>query len=222
MIGLVSSRRILVIEDDAKTAASIEMYLRHAGYSVDVSATGDDGLARARDVEPDLVLLDLMLPGLSGFDVCRRIREHSAAPVIMLTARSDEDDKLRGLELGADDYVTKPFSPRELVARVTAVLRRGRTLHRDADVVLDAAARELTVRGGRVALTAAEFDIMHALIRSPGRVFTRAELLRGDDALDRTVDAHVKNLRRKIEDDRTNPQRIVTVFGIGYKYVPGS
>jgi len=217
----VRARRILIVEDDAKTSASIEMYLRHEGYRTDVARTGDEGLARARQHAPDLVILDLMLPGKNGLEVCSALRTESKMPVIMLTARSTEDDKLIGLESGADDYVTKPFSPRELVARVRAVLRRAEPAD-DApltagDLVLDRAKHEVVVRGASVSLTAAEFRLLETLMRSPGRVFTRDELVEG--GLDRTVDVHIKNLRRKLEVDRTNPARIVTVFGVGYKFV---
>ena len=213
-------RRVLVIEDDAKTGAALEMYLRHAGYRVSLARSGDEGLERVRTERPDLIVLDLMLPGLSGIDVCRTVRGESDVPIIMLTARSTEEDKLRGLAIGADDYVTKPFSPREVVARVATVLRRSRVLREDGGLVLDAEAREVTVRGEKVPLTASEFEILETLLRAPGRVFRRDELLRGEESLDRTVDVHIKNLRRKIEDDRTRPTRIVTVFGVGYKYVP--
>lgn len=219
----MSVRRILVIEDDPKTSASIEMYLRHGGYRVDVATNGDDGLERARRDHPDLIVLDLMLPGMSGLEICRALREASSAvPIIMLTARSTEEDKLRGLNLGADDYLTKPFSPRELVARVAAVLRRSPPVQDHGELALDHDRREVTLRGQPVALTAAEFRILETLLRWPGRVFTREELIPSEEALDRTVDAHIKNLRRKIEDDRANPTRIVTMFGVGYKYVPGS
>ncbi|HEY4642865.1 MAG TPA: response regulator transcription factor [Thermoanaerobaculia bacterium] len=215
------ARRILIVEDDPKTSASIEMYLRHDGYRTDIARTGDEGLARARQQPPDLVILDLMLPGRNGLEVCAALRAESRLPVIMLTARSTEDDKLVGLESGADDYVTKPFSPRELVARVRAVLRRAEPADEAplvaGDVTLDRTAHEVIVRGESVALTAAEFRLLETLMRSPGRVFTRDELVEG--GLDRTVDVHIKNLRRKIEIDRTNPARIVTVFGVGYKFV---
>ena len=217
----VRARRILIVEDDAKTSASIEMYLRHEGYRTDVARTGDEGLARARQQQPDLVILDLMLPGRNGLEVCAALRVESKLPIIMLTARSTEDDKLIGLESGADDYVTKPFSPRELVARVRAVLRRAEPADEEplvaGDVTLDRATREVIVRGASVPLTAAEFRLLETLMRAPGRVFTRDELVEG--GLDRTVDVHIKNLRRKIEIDRANPTRIVTVFGVGYKFV---
>jgi len=214
-------RRILIVEDDPKTSASIEMYLRHEGYRTDVARSGDEGLARARQQAPDLVILDLMLPGKNGLEVCGALRVESKLPIIMLTARSTEDDKLIGLESGADDYVTKPFSPRELVARVRAVLRRAEPAGEEpltaGNIVLDRETREVNVRGTSVALTAAEFRLLETLMRSPGRVFTRDELVEG--GLDRTVDVHIKNLRRKIELDRANPARIVTVFGTGYKFV---
>jgi DNA-binding response OmpR family regulator len=225
--AVARARRILIVEDDAKTAASVDMYLRHDGFRTDVARSGPEALDKAKAGKPDLIILDLMLPGLGGLDVCRTLRAGSAVPIIMLTARSTEHDKLLGLELGADDYVTKPFSPRELVARVRVVLRR-LELPDDkivaGDLVLDPAARELVVRGEPVALTAAEFRLVETLMRAPGRVFTRDELMQralGEsyDRLDRTIDVHIKNVRKKIEVDRANPRRIVTVFGLGYKFV---
>ena len=223
--------RILIVEDDPKTSASIEMYLRHDGFRTDIARTGDEGLKFARDRKPQLIVLDVMLPGMSGIDVCRTLRSESRVPIVMLTARSTEEDKLRGLEIGADDYVTKPFSPRELVARVRAVLRRS-----DApaeapvaagDVVIDFESREVQVAGKIIEVTAAEFRLIETFVSAPGRVFSRDELMRrvfGDsyEGLDRTIDVHVKNLRAKIEDDRANPRRIVTVFGVGYKFAPVS
>ena len=217
------SRRILVVEDDSKTSASLELYLRHAGFEPQVARTGDEGLSRAQREQPDAVILDVMLPGLNGLEICRALRESaSKVPIIILTARSTEDDKLRGLDLGADDYVTKPFSPRELVARVNAVLRRSDTTTRiaDGDLAIDIDGHEVTLQGQSVTLTAAEFRLLTRLARSPNRVFKRDELIDDSEALDRTVDVHVKNLRRKIESDRANPKRIVTVVGVGYKYVP--
>jgi DNA-binding response OmpR family regulator len=224
-VEVTSVRRILVVEDDPKTGASIELYLRHAGFETTLARTGTDGLAHARGARPDAIVLDLMLPGVNGLEICRALRAESNVPIIILTARSTEDDKLRGLDLGADDYVTKPFSPRELVARVNAVLRRSTSEMRastpiiDGVLVVDEAAHQVTLRGAAVPLTAAELRILARLLAAPNRVFTREELL-GGDALDRTVDVHIKNLRRKIEDDRTSPTRIVTVTGVGYKYVP--
>lgn len=221
------ARRILIVEDDPKTAASVDMYLRHDGFRTDVARSGPEALDRARAGKPDLIVLDLMLPGLGGLEVCKALRAESAVPIIMLTARSTEDDKLLGLELGADDYITKPFSPRELVARVRVVLRRSEPPEHKivaGDVVLDPASRELVVRGEPIALTAAEFRLVETLMRAPGRVFTRDELMQrafGEsyDRLDRTIDVHIKNVRKKIEIDRARPTRIVTVFGLGYKFV---
>jgi len=225
--GVTRARRILIVEDDPKTAAAVELYLRHDGFRTEIARSGNEALDRARASRPDLVVLDVMLPGLSGLDVCRALRRDSPVPIILLSARSTEDDKLVGLDLGADDYVTKPFSPRELVARVRVVLRRGAPADDRivaGDLVLDRAACTLTVRGAPVALTAAEFRLLDALMRAPGRVLSRDELMQralGDacDRLDRTVDVHIKNLRKKIEIDRARPTRIVTVFGLGYKFV---
>jgi DNA-binding response OmpR family regulator len=221
------ARRILIVEDDAKTAASVDIYLRHDGFRTELARSGTEALHKARDGKPDLIVLDLMLPGIGGIELCRTLRAESAVPIIMLTARSTEHDKLLGLEIGADDYITKPFSPRELVARVRVVLRRlepPQDKIGSGDLVLDPAARELVVRGETVALTAAEFRLVEILVRAPGRVFSRDELMQrafGDshDRLDRTIDVHIKNLRKKIEADRSNPTRIVTVFGLGYKFV---
>jgi DNA-binding response OmpR family regulator len=230
---MARSHRILIVEDEPKTAAAIEIYLRHGGFRTELARSGPEALHKARDGTPDLIVLDVMLPGLSGIEVCRTLRSESAVPIILLTARSTEHDKLLGLELGADDYVTKPFSPRELVARVRVVLRRlvpakDKIDKTDkisvGDLVLDAAAREVVVRGAPVALTAAEFRLVEAFMRAPGRVFSRDELMQrafggSYDGLDRTIDVHIKNVRKKIEADRANPKRIVTVFGLGYKLV---
>jgi len=229
----VKPQTILIIEDDLKTGASVDLYLRHDGFKTELARTGTEGLDRARSSRPDLIVLDLMLPGIDGIEICRTLRGESAVPIIMLTARSTEEDKLRGLDLGADDYVTKPFSPRELVARVRAVLRRAESgeappaLIRSGDLVLDTGTRQVMVRGEEVSLTAAEFRLLEVFLSAPGRVFTRDDLVRrvlGEDyeGLDRTIDVHVKNLRRKVEPDRANPTRIVTVFGVGYKFVPGA
>ncbi|TMQ13267.1 MAG: response regulator transcription factor [Deltaproteobacteria bacterium] len=200
------------------------MYLRHGGFRTAIARTGTEALDKARE-PPDLIVLDLMLPDVGGLDICKVLRASSHVPIIMLTARSTEDDKLLGLELGADDYITKPFSPRELVARVRVVLRRFEPVADTlvcGDLALDPETRELRVRGVPVALTAAELRILEALLRAPGRVFSRDELVQrafgsSYNALDRTIDVHIKNLRKKIEDDRANPKRIVTVFGLGYK-----
>lgn len=216
---------VLVVEDDPRTSASVALYLRHAGYEVVQAADGVAALQAAVDCRPALVVLDLMLPGVDGIDVCRTLRRTTNVPVIMLTAKALEEDKLRGLESGADDYVTKPFSPRELVARVSAVLRRarpGRRSIRIGDVVIDLDRRRVRRGSAEVQVTPTEFRLLEALATSPGRAFTRAELAErafGHDheALDRTIDVHVMNLRRKLEADTRRPRVIVTVFGIGYR-----
>ena len=220
-------RRILVVEDDAKTAATLRLYLEHAGFEVAVAGTGPEALKRQREKPFDLMLLDVMLPEVDGLAVCRAMRAESGVATILVTARTTEADKLEGLGAGADDYVTKPFSPREVVARVRAVLRRtGKETTAperlaSASIALDLASREASVRGRPVALTRAEFNLLAAFVRAPGRVFSRQDLAArafGPDyeALDRTLDAHVMRLRRKIER-RGDPPLIVTVHGIGYK-----
>ncbi len=220
--------RILIVEDEPKTAATLRLYLEHGGFAVNVAADGAAGLRLAREQRPDLIVLDGMLPEIDGLAVCRALRSESDVPIVLLTARTTEEDKLRGLQLGADDYVTKPFSPREVVARIRAVLRRSRREDADAKgilrtrhVLVDLDRREASVRGRPVLLPPAEFAILAALARSPGRAFTREELVRrafgpAYEGLDRTVDAHVMRLRRKIEDPGGEPL-VVTVFGVGYK-----
>jgi DNA-binding response OmpR family regulator len=221
--------RILIVEDDPRTSASVALYLRHAGYEVDVASNGTEALERAASRPPDLLVLDVMLPGVDGIEVCRTLRARSDVAIIMLTARTVEEDRLRGLEAGADDYVTKPFSPRELVARVGAVLRRARPARAPVhigDVEIDPLLREVR-RGGRpVPVTATEFKLLEVLLSVPGRAFTRDELAErafghDHDALERTIDAHIMNLRRKLERDRARPAVIVTVFGTGYRLGAG-
>ncbi|GAA3941403.1 response regulator transcription factor [Actinomadura viridis] len=224
--------RVLVVDDDPTVAEVVARYLVRDGHRVECAADGRDGLRRALEDPPDLVVLDLMLPGLSGLEVCRRLRETSPVPIVMLTALGEETDRLAGLETGADDYVTKPFSPRELALRVRSVLRRTRgvvapagtgTL-RDGDLTLDARAHEAELRGAPLSLTAREFDLLAFLMRHPRRAFTRDELLErvwgwsfGDTS---TVTVHTRRLREKVEDDPTAPRRIVTVWGVGYRYEP--
>lgn len=219
--------RVVVIEDDAVVAETLALYLEHAGFSVAASDNGVTGLKLALEPEVALVILDLMIPGLTGHEVCRRLRASSAVPIIMLTARASEDDRVAGLELGADDYVPKPFSPREVVARVQALLRR--TPPQPAppapivvgDLELDLWAHQARVGGRAVALTPTEFKLLEVLGRSPGRVFSREELLArafgpGYDGLDRTVDVHITNLRRKLEPGR-QPRYLLTEHGVGYR-----
>jgi DNA-binding response OmpR family regulator len=219
---------VLVVDDEQQIAHIARDYLQHAGYTVIVASDGPAALSLARARQPDLVVLDLALPGLDGVEVARTLRRESNVPIIMLTARVDESDRLLGLELGADDYITKPFSPRELVARVKAVLRRvdtraasGDVLH-VADLTLDVPRLKATRRGTPIELTPTEFQLLATLARQPGRVFTRAQLLdavRGMevDSFERAIDAHVKNIRRKLEVDSRKPRYLLTVYGMGYK-----
>jgi len=219
---------ILIVDDEPKIVQLARDYLTHAGFTVLTAVDGNAALAIARTAKPDLIVLDLALPDLDGLDVTRTLRKESTVPIIMLTARNEESDKLVGLELGADDYVTKPFSPKELVARVRAVLRRwesarvaGDTL-RVRDLTLDLPRMQATMGTRLVELTPTEFQLLATLAKYPGRVFTRAQLL---DALhgvafesyERAIDAHVKNIRRKIEPDPRRPQYLLSVYGVGYK-----
>ncbi len=219
---------VLVVEDDRKTADLLKLYLEKAEYQVRIAYDGAEALEHAHRKGPDLVILDLMLPSVDGLDVCHILRAESDVPIIMLTARTTEDDKLVGLDSGADDYVTKPFSPRELLARVRAVLRRageepgGPGQLNAGDVVVDLIRHEVFVAGRRVHLTPREFAVLAVLARSPGRAFTRGQLVGRAfgyefDGLERTLDAHVANLRRRIEPDPAHPRYVVTVQGVGYK-----
>lgn len=225
-------KTILIVEDEREIARMVQTYLIREGYRVEVAFSGEDGWSMFRALHPDLVLLDLMLPGMHGLEVARRIRQEGGTPIIMLTARSEEADRVAGLEMGADDYIVKPFSLRELAARVRAVLRRteGGTapeVIRTGDLTVDLAAREARLRQTLLELTPTEFDLLAFLARHPGRVFTRRELLealqeRTYATLPRTVDSHVKNLRHKIEPDPENPTYILTVHGVGYKFRPAA
>jgi two-component system alkaline phosphatase synthesis response regulator PhoP len=218
---------ILVVDDEPKITQLVRDYLERAGFAVVTAGDGREALMRARTEQPDLVVLDLGLPRLDGLDVTRQLRRDVDVPIIMLTARDDETDKLVGLELGADDYVTKPFSPRELVARVRAVLRRRDRAGTDdvlraGDLVLDVPRMRLEVAGRPIELTATEFQLLAAMARQPGRVFTRAQLLDAIhgvafESYERAIDAHVKNLRRKIELEPHDPRHLLTVYGVGYR-----
>jgi len=222
-------KQILVVEDERRIAQIVRDYLDRAGYRVTIASSGPEALAAARAGLPDLIVLDLGLPQMDGLDVTRKLRKDSNVPIIMLTARVDESDKLIGLELGADDYVTKPFSPKELVARVRTVLRRTEAapepnaVIRAGDVTLDRPRMQAKVEDRALDLTPTEFELLATLARQPGRVFTRAQLLdsiRGVqlESFDRAIDAHIKNLRRKLEPDTRNPKYVLTVHGIGYKF----
>lgn len=226
---------VLLVDDDEKTLHLVSVYLEREGYAVAIATNGYDALSLARSLLPSLIVLDLMLPGLTGIEVCEILRSETNPFIIMLTARTTEQDKLLGLDAGADDYVSKPFSPRELTARVRAVLRRmshtnGEAKDKDialGDLRLNVAQRHVSVAERVIALTPIEFRLLHILASNAGRVFSREELIErafGYDyeGLDRTVDAHVKNLRRKIEPDRDQPLYIKTKFGEGYYCEPGS
>jgi DNA-binding response OmpR family regulator len=241
-----NQRQVLVVEDDANTTDIVKAYLEKAGYNVLTAHDGDEGLAAARYYSPDLILLDLLLPGVSGADICRTLRRESAIPIIMLTALSTEQDKLNGLDLGADDYLTKPFSPRELVARVRAVLRRAPedkpppdpNLLTFGDLSVDLEQCTIHRSGQEIRVTPTEFRILSVLVREPGRVFSRSQLVEQSmgynyEGLERTVDVHVLKLRRKLEQgsdppgsnrpgsnrpDLKHQEYIHTVYGMGYKF----
>jgi len=229
---MTTTPRVLIIEDDPNVAEVVSRYLEREGYAVDTSADGLEGLEQALADPPDLVVLDLMLPSLGGLDVCRRLRAKVPVPVIMLTARGEEVDRIAGLELGADDYVAKPFSPRELTARVKAVLRRatGAVSAEEVEVLragnleVDPVAHEARVDGQLVMLTAREFDLLVHFMRNPRRAFRREELLAdvwgfsyGDTS---TVTVHVRRLREKVEADPSAPRHVCTVWGVGYRFEP--
>jgi DNA-binding response OmpR family regulator len=225
----MARRTVLVVDDDVKTVELVQLYLSRDGHSVLTAYDGIEALRLARENRPDLIVLDLMLPDIDGLEVCRILRNESDVPVIMLTARTTDEDKLKGLGLGADDYVTKPFSPKELAARVRAVLRRLPGEPRPAEIKhgelsMDFAKYEAWFAGRPLDLTTVEFRLLGVLAREPGRVFSRAGLI--EEALgydfqgfDRTIDVHVLNLRRKLEPDPNRPTYIKTVYGVGYKFV---
>lgn len=222
---------ILVVDDESRIVKLARDYLEKAGFRVINAADGGSALAAARRDRPDLIVLDLMLPGMDGLDVARTLRRESDVPIIMLTARVEETDRLIGLELGADDYITKPFSPRELVARVRTVLRRARGslvqpgIVSVADLEIDLEGHRLTRAGVPVKLSRIEFNLLSILAQHPGQTFTRAQLLDrlhgiAFEGYDRSIDAHIKNLRRKLEPDPAEPRYVVTVYGIGYQFNP--
>jgi DNA-binding response OmpR family regulator len=227
---VISGQRVLVVDDEPHIRTVLRGYLEADGFAVTEAVDGDAALAAVHADAPDLILLDIMLPGMDGLEVLRRLRTFSAAYVILVTARTEEVDKLVGLGVGADDYVTKPFSPREVLARVKAVLRRGRaaqpddSLLRFAGLTVDPAAREVIADGAPVTLSSLEFDLLAALAAAPGRVFSRAQLLErvwgydfyGDE---RVVDVHIRSLRARLGDDANDPHLIATVRGAGYKFV---
>ncbi len=223
----MTSKRVLVVDDDIKTVELVKLYLNRDGYKVLTAYDGVEGLRMAREGHPNLVVLDLMLPGLDGLQVCRILRTESDVPIIMLTAKTTEQDRLTGLDLGADDYVTKPFSPKELAARVRVVLRRlpgerGPDQINCGELTVNFLRHEASLAGRPLNLTTVEFKLLGVLAKEPGRVFSRGELIEkalGYDfeGFDRTIDVHILNLRRKLEADPSHPRYVKTVYGAGYK-----
>jgi DNA-binding response OmpR family regulator len=224
--------RVLVVDDDTTVRDVVRRYLEHAGYEVELAGDGEMALKLMSAREPDIVVLDLMLPGIDGIEVCRRVRQRGSTPVVMLTALGEEEDRIAGLQIGADDYVTKPFSPRELVLRVESVLRRVgerssvRGAVTDGDLVVDSTEHAATLGGRRLALTAREFDLLRFFLSHPGQAFSRDKLLQrvwgwsfGDQS---TVTVHVRRLREKVETDPTHPVRLATVWGVGYRWEPAT
>jgi two-component system, OmpR family, alkaline phosphatase synthesis response regulator PhoP len=223
----MAGKKVLVVDDDAKTVELVKLYLNRDGYRVITAYNGTDALKMAREEHPDLIVLDLMLPGINGLDICRILREESDVPIIMLTALTTDDDRLKGLDYGADDYMTKPFSPRELAARVRAVLRRlpgerGPEKIQHGDLMVDFLKHEAYIESKPLNLTPIEFKILGALVKEPGRVFSRAQIIENAlghdfDSFDRTIDVHILKLRRKLEPEPHHPRFIKTIYGAGYK-----
>jgi DNA-binding response OmpR family regulator len=225
-------KRILVVDDEARLVSLVRGYLEGEGYDVASAGDGRAALILTRQFSPDLIVLDLMMPEMDGWEFLRLLRRESNTPVIMLTARVEEADRIAGLEMGADDYLTKPFSPRELMARVRAVLRRTQPSEaglpdvlRAGDLQLDQTGHTVREKGRDIELTPMEFDLLAVLMRHPGRAFSRLELLEQTqgyayDGYERTVDVHIKNLRKKLEEDSAQPRYVLTVFGVGYRFNP--
>jgi len=222
--------RVLLVDDDVELCELVSEYLGGEGFEIEVTHNGNDGLARAQEGRHDLVILDVMMPGLTGFEVLRRLRGSSSVPVLMLTARGEDVDRIVGLEMGADDYLAKPFNPRELAARMRAILRRASAAPETGDriavddVVVDLGTRAVTVRGEEIALTGVEFSLLESLVRSAGNVvsrdgLSRSALFRKASAFDRSLDVHISNLRRKLGPGQGGGERIKTVRGSGYQYV---
>jgi two-component system alkaline phosphatase synthesis response regulator PhoP len=222
-------KKVLIVDDDVKIVKILKIYLQQDGCEVHTALDGNEALRLAREKHPDVIILDLLLPGINGYEVCKTLREESEVPIIMLTARTDEQDRIKGLDLGADDYVIKPFSPREIAARVRAVLRRvpgpGHVPEelKLGSLKIDFVRHEVSLDGKDIALTPTEFKLLGIIARSPRKVFSRAELIDqifdyDFDSFEHTIETHIRNLRRKIEPDPGNPKYVVTVFGVGYKF----
>ncbi len=228
-------KKVLVVDDDAKTVELVKLYLERDSYKVITAYDGVEGLRLARESHPDLIVLDIMLPGMDGLEVCRTLRNETDVPIIMLTARTTENDKLTGLDIGADDYVTKPFSPKELAARVRVILRRlpdetsqrGPVEIRHGEIILNFIRHEAFIADRPLSLTPVEFKLLGVLAKDPGRVFSRGQLIEKVigyefEGFDRTIDVHILNLRRKLDSDSSHPGYIKTVYGAGYKFVGGT
>ena len=223
----MAGKRVLVVDDDTKTVELVKLYLNRDGYRVITACEGEEALRLAREAHPDIIVLDLMLPGINGLEICRLLRKESDVPIIMLTAMTTDEDKLTGLGVGADDYVTKPFSPRELAARVRAVLRRlpgerGPDMIIHGDLTVDFLKHEAYLNDKPLKLTPIEFKLLGTMVKEPGRVFSRAQIIEKAlgydfDGFDRTIDVHILKLRRKLEPDPRHPQYIKTIYGAGYK-----
>jgi two-component system alkaline phosphatase synthesis response regulator PhoP len=222
-------KKVLIVDDDVKIVKILKIYLQQDGCEVHTALDGNEALRLAREKHPDVIILDLLLPGINGYEVCKTLREESEVPIIMLTARTAEQDRIKGLDLGADDYVIKPFSPREIAARVRAVLRRvpgpGHVPEelKLGSLKIDFVRHEVSLDGKDIALTPTEFKLLGIIARSPRKVFSRAELIDqifdyDFDSFEHTIETHIRNLRRKIEPDPGNPKYVVTVFGVGYKF----
>jgi two-component system alkaline phosphatase synthesis response regulator PhoP len=222
-------KKVLVVDDDIKIIKILKIYLQRDGYEVHTAPDGNEALRLAREKHPDVIILDLLLPGIDGYEICKTLRAESEVPIIMLTARTTEQDMIKGLDLGADDYVIKPFSPREIEARVRAVLRRmpypGHVPEeiKLGSLKIDFARHDVSLNDKDIALTPTEFKLLGIIARSPGKVFSRAELIDqvfdyDFDSFEHTIETHIRNLRRKIEPDPGNPKYVVTVFGVGYKF----
>lgn len=228
-------KKVLVVDDDAKTVELVKLYLERDSYKVLMAYDGIEALRLARESHPDLIVLDIMLPGMDGLEICRTLRSETDVPIILLTARATEADKLKGLDIGADDYVTKPFSPKELAARVRAILRRlpeesfqrGPAEIKYGELTLNFLRHEASIAGKPLYLTPVEFKLLGALVSEPGRAFSRGQLIEKAigyefEGFDRTIDVHILNLRRKLESDSSHPKYIKTVYGAGYKFVESS
>ena len=231
----MSGKKILVVDDDVKIVELVKLYLKRDGYQVITAYDGNEALRLAREAHPDLIVLDIMLPGIDGLEICRALRSESSVPIILLTAKTTEQDRIYGLDLGADDYVTKPFSPKELAARVRAVFRRtpdeaiqlGPEELRFGDLTVNFPKHEAYLGNKALKLTPVEFKLLGVLIREPNRVFSRTQLIEkvlgyDFDGFDRTIDVHILNLRRKLEPDANHPKYIKTVYGSGYKFTGGN